>query len=161
MDTDKNYLDFSSAQTFGHFLNFSRKLMAFRNTHPSLRPADFFKGRDSNGNGLKDITWLQNNGEEAGSDYLNNPDNHFLAYRIDGTEFGDSVQSIYVAYNGWRDSIRATLPANQNGKQWFRVCDTAGWMENEDNFRNPGQEDRLTARDYTLAGRSILILIEK
>jgi isoamylase len=92
---------------------------------------------------------------------LNNPDDHFLAYRLDGSELGDSAQSIYVAYNGWRDSVSATLPANLNGKHWFRVCDTADWMEGQDNFKSPGQEDLLTSKDYALAGRSILILIEQ
>ena len=161
VDTTANYLDYTNIQTFAHFFDYSRRLIAFRNAHPALRPADFFKGKDANGNGLKDITWLRDNGGEAGPDYLDNPDNHFLAYRIDGTEFGDSVQSIYVAYNGWKDSVSATLPANLNGKRWFRVCDTADWMEGQDNFKSPGEEDPLTARDYTLAGRSVLILIEK
>lgn len=161
VDTDKNYLDYSNAQTFAHFFNYSQKLIAFRNAHPSLRPADFLKGTDSNGNGLKDITWLRDNGEEADADYLSNQDNHFLAYRIDGTEFGDDVQSIYVAYNGWRDQVKVVLPDNLSGKRWFRVCDTAGWMESEDNFKSPGREDNLPQREYWMAGRSVLILIEK
>jgi isoamylase len=161
VDTDKNYLDYSNAQTFVHFFNYSRKLMAFRNAHPALRPASFYRGEDVNGNGLKDITWLKDSGEEATEDYLNNPDNHFLAYRIDGTELGDSVQSLYIAYNGWRGSVTATLPRNLSGKRWLRVCDTADWMENQDNFKSPGQEDLLTAQDYTLAGRSVLILVEE
>ena len=135
--------------------------MAFRNAHPALRPADFFKGKDSNRNGLKDITWLRDDGKEAGADYLNGTDNHFLAYRIDGTEFGDNVQSIYIAYNGWKDSVNATLPVNLNGKHWFRVCDTADWMESLDNFKDRGQEGPLTAQDYSLAGRSLIVLIEK
>jgi len=161
VDTDKNYLDYSNAQTFTNFFSFARKLMAFRNAHPALRPASFYTGNDSNGNGLKDIEWLRDTGAEANQDYLNNPDNHFLAYRLDGSELGDSAQSIYVAYNGWRDSVTATLPQNLNGRHWFRVCDTADWMEGQDNFKSPGQEDLLTSKDYALAGRSILILIEQ
>ena len=57
--------------------------MAFRNAHPALRPADFFKGKDSNRNGLKDITWLRDDGKEAGADYLNGTDNRIrLTNRI-------------------------------------------------------------------------------
>ena len=52
---------------------------AFRGAHPALRPADFFKGVDSNGNGLIDITWLQNTGQEADTGYMTNPNNQFLA----------------------------------------------------------------------------------
>jgi isoamylase len=117
---------------------------------------------DSNGNGLKDITWLQNTGQEADSGYMTNPNNHFLAYRIDGTEApGESAASIYVAYNGWSDRVTATLPANLPGKRWYRVADTAAWMEGRDNFNTPGQEELLTGANYALAARTVLLLIEK
>jgi isoamylase len=162
LDTVKNYLDYSNIGTFPNFFHYTTKLMAFRDAHPALRPADFFKGVDSNGNGLKDITWLQNNGQEADTSYMTNPNNHFLAYRIDGTEVsGESAASIYVAYNGWSDWVTATLPANLPGKQWYRVADTAAWMESRDNFNAPGQEELLTSANYALAARSVLLLIEK
>ena len=162
LDTVKNYLDYSNIETFPNFFHYTTKLMAFRGAHPALRPADFFKGVDSNGNGLKDITWLQNNGQEADTGYMTNPNNHFLAYRIDGTEVpGESAASIYVAYNGWSDWVTATLPANLPGKQWYRVADTAAWMESRDNFNAPGQEELLTSANYALAARTVLLLIEK
>jgi glycogen operon protein len=163
LDTDKNWLDYSNAQTFANFFHFSTKLMAFRDAHPALRPAEFFTGTDSNSNGLKDITWLRNDAVEADAGYFTNPDNHFLAYRIDCTESaaGDRVVSIYVAYNGWSDWVTATLPANLAGKHWYRVADTAGWMESRDNFNAPGQEELLTDSSYALAGRSLLLLIEQ
>lgn len=165
LDTDKNWLDYSNAQTFASFFHFSTSLIAFRDAHPLLRPAEFFKGTDVNGNGLKDITWLRDDGVEADANYLNNPSNHFLAYRIDDTgpaiSSGDHRGSIYVAYNGWSDWVTATLPANLPGKHWYRVADTAGWMEVRNNFNAPGQEELLTGNRYALAGRSVLLLIEK
>ncbi len=161
LDSVKNYLDYGDAVTFGHFFAYAKKLIAFRRAHPALRPADFFRGADGNGNGLKDITWLRDDGREADAAYLDNPDNHFLAYRIDGSEFGDGVQSIYVAYNGWKDDVSAKLPANLGGNHWHRVGDTAAWMEDQDNFKGPGQEERLDGDTYTLHGRSVLLLIEK
>jgi isoamylase len=163
LDTDKNWLDYSNVQTFAGFFHFSTRLMAFRDAHPALRPAEFFTGTDSNGNGLKDITWLRNDAVEADAGYLNNPDNHFLAYRIDctGSAARDRVASIYVAYNGWSDRVTATLPANLPGKRWYRVADTAGWMETRDNFNAPDQEELLAGASYTLAGRSVLLLIEQ
>src|SRR5262249_48775816 len=133
----------------------------FRQAHPALRPADFFRGQDGNQNGLKDIAWLRDNGQEADANYFNNPNNHFLAYRIDGTEFGDPARSIYVAYNGWQDRVSARLPASQTGNRWHRVSDTAAWMEDQDNFTPAGQEQRLDGETYDLHGRSLLILIER
>jgi isoamylase len=66
-----------------------------------------------------------------------------------------------VAYNGWSDRVTATLPANLPGKRWYRVADTAGWMESRDNFNAPGQEELFAGASYTLADRSVLLLIEQ
>ena len=84
--------------------------MGFRRAHPCLRPAQFFTGTDQNDNGLKDLTWHVDSGDEVMQDYFANPNNHFLAYRIDGTEFGDPSVSVYVAYNGWSGAIQTTIP---------------------------------------------------
>ena len=53
------------------------------------------------------------------------------------------------------------MPPNVGGKKWYRAADTAGWMENRDNFTAAGSEELLTGPTYTLAGRSVLLLIEK
>ena len=115
LDSDKNHLDWSEAERFPKFFNFARKIITFRSSHPALRPEKYFAGRDGNSNGLKDITWLRNNGAEADGAYMDNTNNHFLAFRIDGTEFGDPASSIYVAYNGWSGDITTILPANMPG----------------------------------------------
>jgi glycogen operon protein len=57
--------------------------------------------------------------------------------------------------------VTATLPPNLAGKKWYRVADTAGWMENADNFNAAGSEELLTGASYSLASRSVLLLIEK
>jgi glycogen operon protein len=164
LDSPSNWLNYENAGQQPHFLNYSRRLLAFRGAHPGLRPAEFFKGTDNNGNGLKDLTWLNSDGKDivAGQPgYFGDASQHFLGYRIDGSEFGDSAQSICVLYNGWKDPVTATLPPNLAGKKWYRVADTAGWMENTDNFNAAGSEELLTGASYSLASRSVLLLIEK
>jgi glycogen operon protein len=161
LDSDKNHLDWEDATRFPRFLNYTKKLIAFRRAHPALRPAEFFQGRDTNNNGRKDITWFRDSGAEADGAYLDNADNHFLAYRLDGTELGDTATSVYVAYNGWSGEVTATLPANTTGHRWFRVADTDQWMEDQDNFEAPGAEEPLDHSTYKLHPRSLLVLIEK
>ena len=161
LDSPKNYLDWTSPALVPHFVAFTSRMMAFRQAHPALRPAEFFTGEDGNHNGLKDITWLQNDGHEADGAYLDNTDNHFLAYRIDGTEAHDPADSLYVAYNGWSGDITATLPPNLPGKQWFRVADTGAWMEMDDNCKAAGSEDALTGPTYGVHARSLVLLMEK
>jgi glycogen operon protein len=163
LDTVKNYLDYSNIQAFPHFCQYSARLMAFRNAHPALRPADFFTGTSSAVNGLKDITWYAASGQEADTNYLTNSSNHYLAYRLNGQGVapGEGAASIYVGYNGWSDWVTATLPPNLPGKQWYRVLDTSDWMESRDNSNAPGQEEALTSSSYALSARSLLLLIEK
>ena len=117
LDTIANWLDWPAAAQQGALTNFTRNLLHFRRTHPCLRPADFFTGNDHHGNGLKDLTWYFDGGAEADQTYFQNPDNHFLAYRLDGSECGDSAVSVYVAYNSWSDAIPVTLPRTAAGQQ--------------------------------------------
>ena len=161
VDNSKNYLHWDLIDTNKNHFAFARRVINFRRTHPALRPAEYFDGRDHNGNGVKDITWFRDDGNEADPGYLDAQDRHFLGYRIDGTEFGDPALSIYVGYNGWQDRVNISLPSLSAGHAWFRAGDTAAWMENQGNFRDEGREDRLTDRSYTMDRRSVLVLIEK
>jgi isoamylase len=161
LDSDKNWLDFGNQSTFADFADFSRRLMTFRGNHPALRPANFFHGADGNGNGIKDMTWYRDDGREADGGYMDNGSNHFLAWRVDGEEGGDSVRSIYVAYNGWSGTVTAHLPAPAPGKAWYRAGDTAAWDEKRGNFTDDGGEELLTGSTYDVNGRSVLVLIER
>jgi glycogen operon protein len=161
IDSPENYLDWSNVAAHRRHFDFARRVIAFRRAHPALRPADYFDGNDHNGNGLKDITWYRDDAHEPDNAYWNARDRHFLAYRIDGTEFHDPAPSIYVGYNGWRLPIKVTLPPPSPGHAWFRAGDTAAWMEDRGNFKEAGQEDRLDGRDYEMKERSVLVLIER
>jgi isoamylase len=160
LDSDKNWLNWSDQTTNAKFFTFTSRLLAFRNAHPALRRASFYTGAVGP-SGLRDITWLTDQGVEASGAYMDNVNNHFLAYRIDGQPAGDSAASIYVAYNGWSGFVTARLPTPRPGKKWYRVSDTAPWMEPDGNFTAPGAEHPLDGATYGMAGRSILLLIER
>ena len=160
LDTDKNWLNWTDATTNAQFLSFSRRLFKFRNAHPALRRANFYTGAVG-ASGLKDIQWLTDQAVDADGAYMGNPNNHFLAFRIDGAPASDTAASIYVAYNGWSGVVTARLPTPRPGKAWYRVGDTAPWMESRGNFTDPGVEDLLNVTTYDMAGRSLLLLIER
>jgi isoamylase len=161
LDSAANWLDYNDQNRHQAFYTFSQRLMAFRGAHPALRPAEFFSGADRNGDGVKAITWYQANGAEADGSYMASTNEHYLAYRIDGSEVGDSAASILVLYNGWSGPISATVPEARPGKNWHIVSDTARWMEADSNFRAAGTETRLDSREYGVAGRSVVLLLEQ
>lgn len=161
LDTIANWFDWGAAAQQAALTDFTRTLMWFRRAHPCLRPARFFTGTDHNGNGLKDLTWYSDSGTEASLDYLADPNRHLLAYRIDGTEFGDPSDSVYVVYNAWSEAVQTTIPALLSGNQWFLVADTSANAEEWGNIHPAGQETLLKSDGYRVEARSVVLLIER
>jgi len=161
LDTIVNWLDWTDAALQAPLTSFTRNLLLFRRAHACLRPDNFFTGTDHNGNGLKDLTWYFDSGAEVDQAYFADPNNHFLAYRLDGTEAGDTVVSVYVAYNGWSDAITSTIPAPLTGNNWYVVADTSSAAEPWGNIHAAGQEVILSGNTYIVNGRSVVLMIER
>ena len=73
LDSVKVYLNWTDAKTNARFVDFARRLIPFRRQHPALRPAEYFTGRDNNGNGLKDLTWYRSERRGAGRGLFRQP----------------------------------------------------------------------------------------
>jgi isoamylase len=163
LDSDKDWLDYNFTTEQSNFRTFAQRLMAFRKAHPALRPATFYSGADTNGNGMEQIRWFKPDGGVADSAYFNDGNNHALAYRLDGTEFGDPASTIFVASNGWSEPVTFTLPAPLAGTTWHRVMDTCNWAEGTDQVAVPGSEAKLGGQGskYDLCERGVLLLVAK
>jgi isoamylase len=161
LDTSANWLDGQAAAHQAALTSYTRRLLQFRRAHPCLRPAEFWTGTDHNGNGLKDLTWYFDSGAEADLAYFQNPANHFLAYRLDGSECGDPAVSVYVAYNSWCGPIPACLPEPLPGNSWFLMADTSSAAEGWGNIYSAGQEIKVSGPSYSIQGRSVVLLIER
>ncbi|MEH6413426.1 isoamylase [Pseudomonas sp. CGJS7] len=163
LDSAANWLYWTRSAVEADHETYTKRLIAFRKAHPALRPAGFYSGSDGNGNVMEQLRWFKPDGAQADAAYFNSGDNHSLAWRIDGSEFGDSASAIYVAYNGWSGPVNFTLPWPGNGKQWYRVTDTATWNEGPNAVALPGGETLIGGENtgYGLQARSLLLLIAK
>jgi len=163
LDSSANWLNWSWNVDQSNFHAFTKALAAFRKAHPALRPANFYSAADGNGNVMEQLRWFKPDGGVADATYFNNGNNHSIAWRIDGSEFGDSASAIYVAYNGWSGNVNFTLPWPGNGKSWYRVTDTCTWAEGAGQVRAPGAEDAVGGENttYGVCGRGVLLLIAK
>lgn len=163
LDSSANWLSWSWSGDQTNFNAFVRGLVAFRKAHPALRPAGFYSGVDNNGNVMEQLRWFKPDGTVPDATYFNDANNHAIAWRIDGSEFGDSASAIYVAYNGWSGSVNFSLPWPGAGKSWYRVTDTCNWAEGAGQVRTPGSEDAVGGEwtGYGLCGRGALVLIAK
>ncbi|MDI3286628.1 isoamylase [Polyangium sp. 15x6] len=163
LDSDKNWIDWTTSTDKENFRTFTRRLIAFRKAHPALRPDQYYSGTDGNGNVMEQLRWFKSDGTVPDSAYFNSGSNHALAWRVDGTEFGDPASAIYIAYNGWSSSVDFTLPWPGNGKAWHRVTDTCNWAEGDNQVANPGAETLVGGEStkYGMCGRSVLVLVAK
>jgi isoamylase len=163
LDSIANWLNFNWNQDQKIFNTFFKRLIAFRKAHPSLRPVDFYVGTDTNGNGMEQLSWFKADGTSADNTFFNDPNQHAIAYRIDGTEFKDPSSAIYIAYNGWYQDVTFKLPSAGKTKRWYRVMDTSNWNEGINTAVEPGNETLIGGEHelYTLGGRATLLLIAK
>ncbi len=163
LDSGANWLNWSWTADQTNFNSFAKGLVAFRKAHAALRPLNFYSSVDTNGNVMEQLRWFTPTGAQADAAYFNNTANHAIAWRIDGTELGDSTSSIYVAYNAWSGQVNFVLPWPGAGKSWYRTTDTCSWAEGAGQVRAPGAEDAVGGENtvYGLCGRGALILIAK
>jgi glycogen operon protein len=163
LDSSANWLNWSLSTDQSNFQAFAKSMIAFRKAHPALRPTNFYSSVDNNGNVMEQLRWFKPDGTVADSTYFNDGNNHAIAWRIDGSEFGDSAAAIYIAHNAWSAQVNFTLPWPGNGKSWYRVTDTCSWAEGANQVRSPGSEDQIGGENtsYGVCGRGTLVLIAK
>lgn len=161
LDSIGNWLDYDLTPEQDDFQTFTRRLMHYRASHPALRPNNFYQGIDTNGNVLEQIRWFMPNGDQADGAYFENPSNHAIAWRLDGSELDDPAPAIYIAYNGWEGPVDFVLPwTGPDATSWHRVTDTCDWAEGPEQVRPATNLDPLGGEGttYQLCGRGVLIL---
>jgi glycogen operon protein len=163
LDSSANWLTWTRTTDQSNFEAFTKGMVAFRKAHPALRPTNFYASTDTNGNVMEQLRWFKPDGGVADATYFNDGNNHAIAWRVDGSEFGDSASAIYVAHNAWSAQVNFVLPWPGNGKSWYRVTDTCTWAEGAGQVRTPGLEDAVGGENtsYGVCGRGTLVLIAK
>ena len=163
LDSSADWLNWTLGTDQSNFLAFTKGMTAFRKAHPALRPVNFYASTDTNGNVMEQQRWFKPDGSVADSTYFNDANNHAIAWRLDGTEFGDPAGAIYVAYNAWSAQVGFTLPWPGTGRSWYRVTDTCSWAEGTGQVSTPGAEAAVGGEgaSYGLCGRGVLVLIAK
>jgi hypothetical protein len=53
------------------------------------------------------------------------------------------------------------LPATAPDTDWYRITDTAGWLEFESNSSESGTEPRMPGEFYDVHSGSVIVLVER
>lgn len=174
VDSLGSWIDWSQKTDNKVFHEFAKRLIHFRQANKAYHREHHFQGQEKD-NGLRDISWLKADGKSAEyrdldgheKNYMDNPKNTFIAYRLNGHDQPGEANSIYVAYNYGSNGKTIQLPPSSPGKQWHWVGDTSSYYENNGNIVEQGKEIPISqlipngSTQYLLDGRAITIFIEK
>jgi len=143
-------------------LEFVRRMIAIRRSHPVFRRHRFFQGRAIHGAGAKDIVWLRPDGGEMTDHEWEHTFARSLGVYLAGAALEEmdrrghrlSDDNFLVLLNAHHEPIAFTLPAPRPGTSWQVLVDTAYEQGLAMDGRFPG-----TAQ-YPVQGRSLALLME-
>jgi isoamylase len=139
------------------FLQFTRRLVRFRRSQPTLTRRKYFQGRSIRGADVKDIYWLDPSGREMTDTAWNAPFVRSLGVLMVGDAVGDidergrlvSGDTLLILLNAHFESVPFVLPAAGDGHRWVRVLDT---------IETHAPEVRFTGgTKYPLQGRTVVL----
>lgn len=119
-DNEISWLDWNTCDE--EMLEFTRRMAAFRRSHPILRRSAFFDGNPNHATGLPDVSWLEGNGTLLCHEEWHNPERrHFGA--LLGEDEGPS-RPLLLLFNSGTQPLSFLLPGGAD-VQWTVVFDTA------------------------------------
>jgi glycogen operon protein len=130
-DNEISWFDWSDVDE--PLLEFTRRLIAFRNEHAVFRRRLFFQGRPIHGSEAGDIEWYTMAGEVMTDRDWNLGTAGGVGMLLAGdlipdrTDRGEPIEddTFYVIFNGLAEDVRARLPNRSAEANWALVLDTA------------------------------------
>jgi len=138
-DNKTTWLDWSRLQKHADIFRFFKKMIAFRNAHPSICRSGYWRD---------DVRWY---GVEGATDL--SPDSHSFAYFLKGDSVGD--RDLYVMINAYWEPLSFHLQEGQAGK-WRQSIDTS--RDSPLDICEPGEEPPVSPDYYEVEARSIVVL---
>jgi glycogen operon protein len=139
-DNQTTWLDWDRLTRNGDIFRFFKSMIAFRKAHPSIGRGRFWRD---------DIHWYGTGGDVDLSDT-----SRTLAYCLHGASEED--RDIYVMINAFWEPLTFTV-SEGTAAEWSRVVDTG--HSSPDDFVDAGQEVPLDALAYSVAARSVVVLL--
>jgi glycogen operon protein len=133
-DNEVSWYDWENADE--DLLEFLRRLIHFRNSHPVFRRRHWFQDRPIHGADVTDIAWFTFGGQQMDEEDWGKGYAKSLAIFLNGETIpnpnprgeAETDDSFYIVLNAHREGLDFHLPGPQWGGQWIRVLDTSvGW----------------------------------
>ena len=138
--------------------DFTRRVIGIRDAHPVMHRRRYFKNRKIQGEGIKDIRWLNTDGIDMSQEEWDTSFIRCMGMLLNGElmkemdEFGNELQKdiLLILVNSYWEPISFTLPHEGLDVNWDVLLDTSqdGQPEHPD----------LICNVYRIGGRSLVLL---
>jgi isoamylase len=157
-DNELSWIDWENADM--ELTGFTSKLIHMRIKHAVFSRKNWFKEVTERGEAIDDIAWFLPNGKQMkGKDwnrgtaksvalYLNG--NKVLAYDSEGRKVTDD--SFYIIFNAYDKVVHYQLPAEDHGKEWQMIINTADTVTDEKTMTYQATDK------IAVEGRSVILL---
>ncbi|MGA7920757.1 MAG: glycogen debranching protein GlgX [Candidatus Acidiferrales bacterium] len=135
---------------------FTRKLTMLRHALPILRRNRFLTAECNQEIGVKDVTWLNANGEEMKDGDWKDPSRRAIGMLMDGRAQVSGIKrpasdaTVLLFLNSDHEPVVLTLPKFHDGDRWLGLIDTNDPDRSDTSYMKTGDK-------YTVAPRSFLL----
>lgn len=156
-DNELSWMNWAAADK--DLLQFTRKLIRFRKSHPVFSRRRWFQGQPIKGLGLTDIAWFLPDGNEMSEEHWKDYFAKSLGVFLNGKGIhtrgpkGELIidDSFYIVFNAFHEAVNYKLPPEKYGNTWTKVLDTFEQFVGEEkgNFQSC-EEVMVQARSITV-----------
>ena len=159
-DNEISWFDWNRDEKQNQFLEFTRKLISFRQAHPVFRRPKFLKGRRIPGSEIRDVMWFNPGGNQMSEEEWASPFVRCLGMLLSGDTIdvlsfeGEPVRddTFLLLINAHYEPIPFVLPGQEN-LEWQSILDTTdpnGFLAEPGKFAS--------GDDVDLGGRACCLL---
>jgi isoamylase len=133
-DNETGWIDWDNAD--GDFLEFTRKMIAFRRAHPILRQQRFLHAQERALDGLEDLFWWRPDGAPMAQEDWDDPEGRVLCAELrmaSGTPaYAERDNALFLVFNAGTEDVTVKLPQTPGGQAWsHRIATTTAWFGNQ------------------------------
>lgn len=156
-DNDISWLNWANADQ--DLIEFTRKLILLRRSHPTFCRRKWFQGQPIKGVGVEDIAWFLPDGSEMTDEHWNTSFAKSLGVYLNGkgihtpNAMGEQIidDSFYIIFNAHHEALDYVLPPARYGAGWNKILDTVhGTIDGGETLKAGGK--------IKVGARSIILL---
>lgn len=157
-DNELTWMDWDWNEDQWKLFEFTRKIIAIRKEHPMTHRRRYFKNRRIQGEGIKDIRWLNTDGIDMSDEEWQTSFIRCMGMLLNGNimqeidECGNELKKdiLLILVNSYWEPITFTLPRESLGTLWVVLVDT----QEDEISEIPGKVEGT----YEIAARSLVLL---